>query len=108
MPCRAANVAKDWRVRSLAPLMEPELANPAASLSRQACAAQRLEVASAKTWKAPEAAAPSRTGLGEADGVAVAGVVGDGDDGGVRYAPRKAPGGLPQWVASFSKAQTFR
>lgn len=55
MPCCAASVWKNWSVCSLSPLLEPELVKPAASLSDQSWPAQREEVASPKTWKAPEA-----------------------------------------------------
>lgn len=55
MPCCAASVWKYCRVLSLSPLLEPEFVKPAATLSCQASPNQRFEVASAKTWKAPEA-----------------------------------------------------
>lgn len=55
MPCWAARIWKNCRVCSLSPLLEPELVNPAASLSFQSCPNQRFEDASAKTWKAPDA-----------------------------------------------------
>ncbi len=55
IPCWAARSARYCRVCSLSPLMEPELVNPAASLSLQARVIHRLLLASAKTWNAPEA-----------------------------------------------------
>ena len=55
IPCWAASSAKYCRVCILSPLMEPELVNPAASLSLQARVIHRLLVASANAWKDPEA-----------------------------------------------------
>ncbi len=55
MPCCAASVWKNCRVLSLSPLLDPEFVKPAATLSCQTSPNQRFEVASAKTWKAPEA-----------------------------------------------------